>query len=137
MSEPLVASDQIDKLGSYCDRLKDAIDAIAIYPRTPLHDAFDRVALQSVSKAFGLVRSCLVLLSSGFPDEAYGSSRSLVECSANLRYLTQDRSLRDERTHQLHDISQLARATACLLANSCRSLFCCDHSGHRLVKQRP
>jgi len=98
LSEPLVASDQIDKLGSYCDRLKDAIDAIAIYPRTPLHDAFDRVALQSVSKAFGLVRSCLVLLSSGFPDEAYGSSRSLVECSANLRYLTQDRSLRDERT---------------------------------------
>ena len=53
-----------------------------------------------MSKAVALARSCLVLLKANQPDEAFGLSRSLVECALILRYITSDQSLQPERTAQ-------------------------------------
>jgi hypothetical protein len=45
---------------------------------------FDWVAAECLSKAFALSRAALLLIESGFPDEGYATSRSLVEYSVNL-----------------------------------------------------
>jgi hypothetical protein len=59
---------------------------------------FDRVALGLLSKAFGLCDACITLVDALHFDEAYGLSRSLVECAATLRYLTGNPDEREERT---------------------------------------
>jgi hypothetical protein len=56
------------------------------------------VGLANLSKAFAIAKACLKLLASDYPDEAYGLSRSLVECATNLRYLTVDPAERERRT---------------------------------------
>jgi uncharacterized protein DUF5677 len=89
---------EIEKVRAYITEAKAEVDKLEIIPRTLTRYAFDSVALAAVSKAFAISKACLALLSSGFPDEAYGLSRSLVECAINLRYLTQDPTLRDQRT---------------------------------------
>ena len=57
-------------------------------PRNVQRYPFDSIATESLSKAFALAKAILLLIENGFPDEAYGLSRSLVECSLALRYIT-------------------------------------------------
>src|SRR5258707_6501602 len=59
-----------------------------MHPRLPYRHPFDILSLAIVSKVFTLSKACLTLLASGFPDEAFGLSRSIVECATNLRFLT-------------------------------------------------
>jgi hypothetical protein len=54
--------------------------------------------LAIVSKVFALSRACLKLLVLNFPDEAFGLSRSIVECATILRYLTAERDLQYRRS---------------------------------------
>ncbi len=71
------------------------VSALKIYPRK--NEPYDWVALLMISKAFALSRAILVLMENGFPDEAFGLSRSLVECSFTMRFITADPEKRDER----------------------------------------
>jgi len=50
-----------------------------------------------VSKAFALAKACVKLLNSDLPDEAFGLSRSIVECANNLRYFTEKPETQDKR----------------------------------------
>jgi hypothetical protein len=54
--------------------------------------------LAILSKAFALSKACLALLACRHSDEAYGLCRSLVECATNLRYLTAEPALQDQRS---------------------------------------
>ena len=85
-------------LKKYILQLEERINNLRIVTRVFTRYPFDYVALEIVSKAFALAKACLVLLEAGLPDEAYGLSRTIVECAATLRYLTQDVSDRDNRT---------------------------------------
>jgi hypothetical protein len=90
--------EEIEKIRAYVTSVEVELNNLQIIPRTLIRYPFDTIALQLVSKAVALSRSCLSLLDSGFPDEACGLSRSLVELSLTLRYLTQDPETRDEQT---------------------------------------
>jgi hypothetical protein len=81
---------QVRSVRNYVSTLEKIVSRAAIYPRDANKVAFDSMALQSISKGFALARSVLLLIEKGFPDEAYGLSRSLVELCAGLRYITVD-----------------------------------------------
>ena len=72
------------------------INARGIYTRRMDLYPFDTVAGEMIAKAFAICRSAIVLLQSGYPDEAFGLCRSLYECSMYLRYITSDTEKRDE-----------------------------------------
>ena len=52
------------------------------------HVFLDKVVLAHVSKSLTVARSVLCLIDSGFPEEAFGLSRTLVEIALNLRFIT-------------------------------------------------
>jgi hypothetical protein len=81
----------------YVSRVEKVVSDFGIYPRRLGLALYDSVALTLISKAFALSRSVLLLIGNGYPDEAYGLSRSLFECSAALRYMTAEPRKRDER----------------------------------------
>jgi hypothetical protein len=82
---------EIKKVSRFVQVAESEMNRLGIYPRTPWMYPFDIVGLATVSKAIAVSKACLKLLNSGFPDEAYGLSRSIVECANNLRYMTADR----------------------------------------------
>jgi uncharacterized protein DUF5677 len=90
---------ELKKICTYVNRAEQEINTLEIVPRAAHKFPFDIVGLATLSKAFAISRACLRLLASDCPDEAYGLSRSLVECATNLRYLTADPSQREKRTH--------------------------------------
>jgi hypothetical protein len=89
---------EIDKVRAYIAEAEAVVNKLQIIPRVLKIFPFDSIAFGLINKTFALSKACLTLLDSGFPDEAYGLSRSLVECAITLRYLTQDPDQRHERT---------------------------------------
>jgi len=89
---------ELQKIRDYVENVSRGVNRLKIVPRVAYKFPFDLVGLGTLSKAFGIARACLKLLANDCPDEAYGLSRSLVECATNLRYLTAVRSERDKRS---------------------------------------
>lgn len=89
---------EIGKIRAYVERAETEVNKIAVSPRAAHKYPFDLVGLATLSKVFALSRACLKLLRSGLSDEAFGLSRSIVECATNLRYLTAEPALQDKRT---------------------------------------
>lgn len=94
------ASPQVRLVCSYVAKLEKVISDMQLYPRNIKEVAFDSMALQCISKAFALARAALLLIEKEFADEAYGLSRSLVECAVGLRYITADPALQEARTKE-------------------------------------
>jgi hypothetical protein len=88
---------EIKKVDAYVKCVEKYLNRMRICPRAPFRYPFDIVGVGTLSKVFALSKACLALLSSGFPDEAFALSRSIVEAATNLRYLTADPDLRDQR----------------------------------------
>jgi hypothetical protein len=84
---------EIKKVSRFVETAESEINRLGIHPRRPWIYPFDIVGLATVSKAISLSKSCLTLVRSGFPDEAYGLSRTIVECANNLRFMTAEREL--------------------------------------------
>jgi len=99
MTRPSSNAAEIRKIRHYVRRAEAEVNKLGITPRFPRRFPFDCVGLATLSKAFALSKACLELLESRLPDEAYGLCRSVVECATNLRYLTADPDLQDQRTH--------------------------------------
>lgn len=98
---------EIQRVLAYLREAEVEINRLEIYPRVPYRHPFDILGLATVSKVFALSRACLRLLTSGFPDEAFGLSRSIVECATNLRYLTAEPNLQYRRSR---DFAKFAMA---------------------------
>jgi hypothetical protein len=81
----------------YIGRVVAAVEGTDFYPREVRYCAFDTIASSMMSKAVALAKSCIILLKANQPDEAYGLSRSLVECALILRYITSDQALQSTR----------------------------------------
>ncbi|HTR24502.1 MAG TPA: DUF5677 domain-containing protein [Terriglobales bacterium] len=88
---------EIQKVNRFVRAAEAEIDAMAILPRNATRYPFDIVGLATVSKAFALAKACLKLLSFHSSDEAFGLSRSIVECANNLRYLTEKSDSQNKR----------------------------------------
>ncbi len=89
---------ETEKIRAYVKKAEAGIAKLDIIPRVAYRHPFDIVGLATLSKVFALAKACLKLLASGHPDEAYGLSRSIVECATNLRYLTADPVDQGKRT---------------------------------------
>lgn len=90
--------EEIAKVQKYIGAVEAELANVGLIPRTMKFHKFDTVAMALVSKAFSIARACIVLLEANFEDEAYGLSRTLVECGWTLRFLTQDAERIEERT---------------------------------------
>jgi hypothetical protein len=87
---------ELRKVDRFIKVAETEINRLGVYPRKPWMYPFDLVGLSTVSKAIALSKACLKLVGSGFPDEAYGLSRSIVECANNLRFMTEKWDQRDK-----------------------------------------
>jgi hypothetical protein len=112
--------EEIRKVGRFIQAAEHEINAMGVCPRDPLRHPFDIVGLANVSKAFALAKACLKLLSCDLPDEAYGLSRSILECANNLKYLTADPDAQDSRTR---DFVKYHLADKAFWAHYCLELF--------------
>jgi Family of unknown function (DUF5677) len=75
------------------DALQQNINDLSIFTRRGDYYTFDFVAGEAIAKAFSLCRAVIVLVQSGFPDEAFALCRSLFELSVYLRYITREPAL--------------------------------------------
>lgn len=90
--------DEVNRVRAYIQALQKEITALKVYRRTFARYPFDHIGLALVSKAFSLSNALLALLEAGFADEAFGLSRSLMECALTLRFLTQDKNKLNQRS---------------------------------------
>jgi hypothetical protein len=111
---------EIDKVSRFVRAAETEINAMGILPRDPYKFPFDIVGLAAVSKAFALAKACINLLRSDLPDEAFGLSRSIVECANNLRYMTEKRDAQDQR---VRDYVNQYKADKAFWAHYCLELF--------------
>jgi hypothetical protein len=98
---------QILKVRSYLNRAEYLVDKLGIVPRLPYLYTFDTLGLALVSKVLALSKACVKLVALNFPDEAFGLSRSIVECATILRYLTAEPAVQDRRSR---DFAKFAMA---------------------------
>lgn len=66
-------------------KIRAFLDERRYYPRA--HLFADKVALGLLSKGITVAESVLCLVEAGFPEEAFGLSRTLVEVALNLRFI--------------------------------------------------
>jgi hypothetical protein len=83
---------------AFVDSLQQNINNLSIFTRRGDYYTFDLVAGEAIAKAFTLCRAVIVLVQSGFPDEAFALCRSLFELSMYLRYITREPSLLQARS---------------------------------------
>lgn len=74
------------------DLIQSFFDKQRYYPRGNVF--LDKVVLVHVSKSLTVARAVLSLIDAGFPEEAFGLSRTLVEIALNLRFITNKHSER-------------------------------------------
>jgi hypothetical protein len=111
---------EIRKVSRFVRVAEAEINAMEIRPREASRNPFDIVGLATVSKAFALSKACLKLLSSDLPDEAFGLSRSIVECANNLRYLTAEP---DAQNGRVRNFVKHHKADKAFWAHYCLELF--------------
>jgi hypothetical protein len=83
---------------AFVDSLQRDINDLRIFTRRLDHYPFDMIAGEIITKAFMLCRAVILLVQSGFPDEAFALCRSLFELSVYLRYVTREPELRQKRS---------------------------------------
>jgi hypothetical protein len=111
---------EIRKVSRFVRAAEAAINGLQILPRNPYRYPFDIVGLAVVSKAFALSKACLKLLTCDLSDEAFGLSRSIVECANNLRYLTEKPETQIKRVRAF--VNQY-KADKAFWAHYCLELF--------------
>jgi Family of unknown function (DUF5677) len=79
----------IDPVEDYVTAVRQLVNNLGIHTPNIADGPFASILLAHLSKVFALANSCLILLRQQHPDEAFGLARTIVECAANLRYLTQ------------------------------------------------
>jgi hypothetical protein len=99
------------------------IDNQTIYPRGNLF--LDRVVLAHVSKGINVAQSIMALIDAGFPEEAFGMSRIMVEIGLNLRFITNRNS--EQRAKRF--VHYLSRWKMELLRRGLKHFYLTDEKG--------
>jgi hypothetical protein len=100
------------------------IDNQGIYPRSQVF--LDKVVLAHVSKALNVAQSIMALIDAGFPEEAFGVSRTMVEIALNLRYITNRHS--EQRAQRF--VHYIARWKMELMRRGLKHFYRTDENGN-------
>jgi hypothetical protein len=83
-------SAKVRQVSRVLNRVQSYLDAQYFHPRRGSY--LDATVLTLLSKSLALARSTVCLVQSGFDEEAFGVSRSLLELAMTLRYITNGRN---------------------------------------------
>jgi hypothetical protein len=100
------------------------IDNQTLYPRG--HVFLDKVVLAHVSKALNVAQGIMALIEAGFPEEAFGLSRTMVEIALNLRFITNRNS--EQRAKRF--VHYLSRWKMELMRRALKHFYCTDANGN-------
>lgn len=89
---------EIEHVRKFVNYIKVSLNAARYYP--PLNAYRYSVALALYSKAVAVAEATLVLLNSGFSDEAFGMTRTLVDLYITMRYIANKDT--EERARQFY-----------------------------------
>lgn len=106
--------------------IKLFLNKASYYPRG--HVYLDKVVLGHVSKGVRVAESVVHLIDAGFPEEAFGLSRTLVEVALNLRFITNRYSER-RATRFVH---YLAKWKLELLRRMLKHFYRIDKKGNKI-----
>lgn len=81
---------KLRQLQRLLNKTQGFLDEQLIYPRQGSY--LDAVILTLLSKSLSLARSTLCLVRNGFGEEAFATTRTLLELALNLRYITNGRT---------------------------------------------
>jgi hypothetical protein len=84
-------------------KIRSFVEQNSYYPRA--HLLADKVALRLLSKGMTVAESVLTLVEAGFPEEAFGLSRTLEEVALNLRFI----AMRDSERRAKRFVDYYAR----------------------------
>lgn len=87
----------LENLREYMRAWKSTVDDLKIWPKD---HRYDQIAFALLNKVFRLGQACVSLIEQGFSEEAFGLSRSMIECTLNLRYLTLERDEVNSRSER-------------------------------------
>jgi hypothetical protein len=104
-----VHAQNLASIKEYLAGWKASLDARGIWVREPRSCLFDAIAFSLLNKAYRLGQASICLIEAGYADEAYGLSRSVLECAINLRYLTLDRDEIESRAGNYLDFFDAER----------------------------
>jgi hypothetical protein len=100
------------------------------YPRGNVF--LDKVVLAHVSKSLNVAQSVMCLVDAGFPDEAFGLSRTMVEIALNLRFITNRYSERRAKRF----VHYLSRWTMELVRRSLKHFYVLDAEGKPVLDRK-
>src|SRR5271169_204425 len=81
------------------------LDRQWICPRRGIY--LDTAVLTLLSKSLALARSTVCLVENGFDEEAFASSRILLELALNLRYITNGANLELRAKRYIHFVAKI------------------------------
>ena len=99
-------------------------DSQDLYPRGRVF--LDKVVLAHVSKSLNVAQSVMALIDAGFPEEAFGMSRTMVEIALNLRFITNRNS--EQRAKRF--VHYLSRWKMELVRRSLKHFYRTDSKGN-------
>ncbi|HEY1901429.1 MAG TPA: DUF5677 domain-containing protein [Terracidiphilus sp.] len=105
----VVHSENLAAVKDYLAGWKACLDSKGIWVIEPYARLYDSIAFSTLNKAYRLSQACLHLIDKGFSDEAYGLSRSVLECAINLRYLILNQDEIDLRSNNFLDFFHAER----------------------------
>ncbi len=86
-------------------RVHTYLDAQRFHPRQGTY--LDATVLMLLSKSLALARSTACLVRNGFNEEAFASSRTLLELALNLRYITNGRNPELRAKRYVHFVAKI------------------------------
>jgi hypothetical protein len=95
----------VRRLNSVLNKIHKYLDAQWFHPRKRTY--LDVVVLTILSKSLALARSTACLVQNGFNEEAFASSRTLLELALNLRYITNGRNPEARAKRFVHFVAKI------------------------------
>jgi hypothetical protein len=96
---------QLRKLNWLLNKVHTNLDSQQFYPRQRTY--LDATVLMLLSKSLALARSTACLVRNGFSEEAFASSRTLLELALNLRYITNGRNPELRAKRYVHFVAKI------------------------------
>ncbi|HKV80228.1 MAG TPA: DUF5677 domain-containing protein [Candidatus Sulfotelmatobacter sp.] len=93
------------RLNKVLNKIHGYLDAQWFHPRQRTY--LDVVVLTFLSKSIALARSTCCLVQHGFDEEAFASSRTLLELALNLRYITNGRNPEVRARRFVHFVAKI------------------------------
>src|SRR5438552_7623576 len=99
------AQASLRRLNRILNKIHTYLDTQWFHPRQRTY--LDAIVLTLLSKSLALARSTACLVQNGFDEEAFASSRTLLELALNLRYITNGRKPEVRAKRFVHYVAKI------------------------------